>query len=1364
MRGELYQIVLIALGAAAAVLFGLFLFRELNPEYKIYQNDYAALENFRSTYMGESPPTPPKGIQQIVLKKKDKGPETIDRCISCHVALKFEHFSPTKIAYDINGNMRMDADGFPVQVPNEHYVWSKLDEAIAELSNMQTNDRLAQEGKMDEVKERLELAEQYASYKTAKVGKHSYDVTKVLRMHPLIGRETRPFDLHPLEEYGCTSCHNGNGKGLTTEKAHGPVFDGQYEVEFMGPVPQFLEKDENNDPAFSKIFNSKPGHALLFQTTPILIGSLMEAKCIECHKTGVGTLDNLYSIANHTASSRRLKSDAVMVAYQNEIKALQSLLDLKISIQNNGFPKTLEKLEREKNNPKLASDEKLAFKEQAAFLRKNQASQNEVDAIIGERIDEMVGSQALVTQLLGLEPLSQAKIEAFIKKNKDDPGARGTLFRKAYTANLEEALIHHVKNTEQAFHDAVNNQDSVNAMKNDIDLLTHTFQTGKQLYISQACYACHRIAGFARGGVGPDLTAEGHKYPWFIKESIVWPQADLKTSQMPNFRLDHVELEALMTFLLAQTGDTKTDAETQHKISLQKWEDGKKMSWEKPISPAKMHDINYAMEVFATEGCAACHRLKGFKSDTGFTVEKDTANLPFETLYGEKQWFSKLFPEEVAGTQIVEAIENNREEIDRRIAAGVRKDSILEKIESRHPDAIESLYSNFRFASRAKNHTYEQLANSESDPVKKAKILNDLKAWKERVRHVLMIYVQEYGLGRLIGPSPNWSGIYRSNEWLMEHFRSPSSLVARSIMPVLPFDISKFYALTNMLNVLAIRNRDEVRQIWEHKGFNPHQAYDFFCAQCHGEYQQGDGPVAAWIYPIPKNLRNADFLRNLSKENVYESIIHGVKGTPMPGWGEVAPGKPAVGGIPVISKSEAAQIVDWLFSFLPGGTVIRSTNDVPKWKYSPEDIVDEMEREGGKLNAGKQRPKSMQDRNNETAPPALTALPTGEGLYAALQPIVFKGQANTPDNSLEADEEVSTRVSDIFDIAPNLTKTGEKYSYYIKKKYYTPEHLSKGRAFFELNCAICHGREADGSGNRAASMNDAKPRMLTNLDWLDTRDDLRLLRSIKYGVKGTSMTAWGDQTSSQQRLQLVMYIRSLSQEAKLRDQLFKALYKAYSEAELKVENARIKDASALVEAEQSLKEIKRLQNVLYEQVKIGATHPDEAVKAYQEHLTLLEKLNTLQQNDGILQKLIQEIRNEKRALQELGLAMIAQATQNIDIGTFYELLHKGSELYTFEEERLALKKISEAEIQKSQQQIIGDIDASISELAKEIEILRGKIRSPEADQEIKDIFINMELLVKLKNNTISMLEEAKRSRERQTKLVEDFNEKGRIVE
>lgn len=855
--GTTYQWVLIILGALATLLFGVFFYRELFPEYRIYQNDYIALEQFRSTYTHEPPPPFKEGVKQIVIEREDKGPAVVDRCVSCHVALQVEVFSPTRIEKDLNGNIVYDAFGIPLKEENPDYIWKKLDVAILEHPEL-------------------------ASLKTANVRGHTYDVSKVLAMHPLMGRETRPFEYHPIEQYGCTSCHGGNGNGIVTDRAHGPVFDGEYEEEYLGYVPEFLEKDAENDPPFSRVFNAKPGHRLLFQTNPIYVGALIQAKCIQCHKS---SQDQLLSAASSAA----------------------------------------------------------------------------------------------------------------------------------------------------------------------IDLLTKDYQRGQALFLSQGCYACHRIAGRSRGGVGPELSRSGDGYPWFIKESIVWPQADLKTSTMPNFRLDHEELEALMTYLLGQTSKNKTMSDTEKTISLSAWEAGRKLPWELPVSEEKMKDLNYGMTVFAVEGCASCHRLKGYSSNTGFKIEKEKPS--FDALQQEKKWFEALFPESIVGSQIVSTIEKHQQEIDARIVDHVREGALLESIEEKHPGSILALYSNFKYALRAKNHEGGVHAAS----------------WKERVQRVLKMYIQAYGLGRLICPKPNWAGIYRSDQWLMEHFKNPTSHVPFSIMPVFPFDDTKFYALTYTLDQLAKKNGAIERELIQKEGFDPAYAYKTYCSQCHGMNRQGDGPVAEWIYPIPKNLLSAEFLRQLTKEQAIASIKHGVKGTPMPPWGEVGEGKE---GSPILTEEEIKQLVDWLYSTLPLQSVLPSEQESPKWNYQIQDVMKELKDEG--------------------------------------------------------------------DLKSSVFDHG-----YIKKEYYTPENIQEGQYLFIQNCAPCHGREGDGAGLRAEAMSEAKPRMLTNLDWISSRDDLRLLRSIKYGIPGTAMTPWGDLTSAKQRLQLVMFIRSLSKEALLRRKLTDALYQAF---------------------------------------------------------------------------------------------------------------------------------------------------------------------------------------------------------------------------
>jgi len=136
------------------------------PEYRIYQNDYMALEAFRATYSGEPPPVFSPGVKQIVFEREDKGPARIDRCISCHVALQLPHFSPTQIAHDVNGHIVRAADGTPVQEPNENYIWKKLDQKIAALTDDKVNAQLKSEGEASKVKARLHEAAELEQLKS----------------------------------------------------------------------------------------------------------------------------------------------------------------------------------------------------------------------------------------------------------------------------------------------------------------------------------------------------------------------------------------------------------------------------------------------------------------------------------------------------------------------------------------------------------------------------------------------------------------------------------------------------------------------------------------------------------------------------------------------------------------------------------------------------------------------------------------------------------------------------------------------------------------------------------------------------------------------------------------------------------------------------------------------------------------------------------------------------------------------------------------------------------------------------------------------------------------------------------------------
>lgn len=1405
MRGDFFQKLLIFSGFLVTSLFGVFFYREMFPEYRIYQKDYVALEEFHSTYTHQAPPPFQFGIKQIVLEKEDKGPAIIDRCTSCHVALQIPYFSPTKIAYDVNGNMMRTIEGKPLLIKNEEYIWHKLDQKILELRDKAVIENLESQGLTSEVKKRLKTAEEYESLKVAHVGDHVYDVTKALKMHPLIGTETRPFEFHPIEDYGCTSCHSGNGRGLVTDKAHGPVFDGQYDIESTGHDRSLIDSDKENDPPFAHVFNHKPGEHLLFQTDPILVGALIEAKCIQCHQTSDQQIKDAVTVASDLVQQRQDNLKRIQNAFEEEKQHLISLLKIEKFIRTIGYEETIKKLKKDQNDYALSALELEYISSQLKYLEENSLSvHGKTDPqLVLKKVDqdliELIGNETAVEILkMEFDQLGENAIDRFLESEQESLFENGSLYNKKSAYLRQKEAFEQASQVTQSLDNAKQSSMNGKVLRSELDELTSHYHKGEELYISQACYACHRIAGFSRGGIGPELTLAGHLYPWYLKKKIIWPQGELPTSTMPTMRLDHQEVENIMTFLLAQRNDGKAVAEAAHRANIQAWEAGRKQDWEKSISPVQIYDLKDSMTAFATEGCAACHRLQGFESDIGFKIEKATSN--FDEIYEQQQWFKKIFPEvvhisrydeELSGSMLVSKIEEYSSEIDEKIVSDVRKNSFLEELSQKHPDLIESFYSSFRYAMRAKDHEYSSLVQSENDPKKQLTIKKEWDAWKDRVHRVLMMYIQTYGFGRLIGPHLNWTGIYRTDEWLMEHFKNPSGHVPRSIMPVFPFDESKFYALTNLLDVLAIQNRNQTRNIWKNKGFNPAEAYEIHCAQCHGVSMYGNGVISEWIYPIPKNLRQAEFLRNLTREKIAYSITHGVKGTPMAPWGEVAEDKPQaiadkIHHIPVLTKPEIDYLVDWLFASLAGGEVIKQDTVVPKWNYSPQDVLNELQKERGKLlpsTEEKENQKLQQtdpknrhlQENGETNPiqfvsPEVsgpTKSPVGKSIsqsyqkdpiyYVSLNPIIYtnpkveSASMTTKSNSIE-------EINDIFDVVDKPTESDSK-SYYIKRKYYTSDNIEEGRKFFLINCAYCHGNEGDGSGIRSGVMAGAKPRMLTNLDWIHSKDDLRLIRSIKYGVPGTSMTPWGDFTSSLQRLQLVMFIRSLTEEKNRRDELNQTLYQTFDIPKITVNEARIDHLKQFEVLRNELNELRMQQKKLDREILSGELSPEKTdLNFYLKSFEIEKNMEKLTSYDALFVEINELIKKKRDIYFNYGVSLISKNVSDEILKNYLKIIQFNELSLEFNKKGLRVSSKDPAkEIRIYRDKIVNEFELQISELEKNRAIIEGKIRSAKQQEELQENSTLITNLNKLKNKLINDTEEAIRLSEKKREIFQKLS-------
>ncbi len=1328
-----YQIALIVLALITAAMLSVFVYREVFPQYKEFQSIYVELEEFRESYTGDSAPDFSKGVKQIVIPQAEHGPELINRCVSCHVALKFEHFSPTKIAHDVNGNIIFDDRGRPVQVENEEYIWAKLEDKIASLRDEETNTILKQEGKESEVAKRLDEATKLEALTHGVFDDISVKLDKVLQMHPLMGRETRPFELHPSEEYACTVCHSGNGRGLTLKTAHGPIYDKLYHAEDMGHETVFLEIDDKNDPSFSKVFNHKPGHELLFQTKPVFVGSLMQATCVQCHQDAKSELQGIIEVADAVAEKKQHQTAMVDKGFHYEESAVISLIGMKNSLNAIGYQGSVDLLTNELSNP-LYTDEQLD--QSASLLRFLQREETKEKALakIQEELFSAIGSDDLLAELeekIASSAMATSKIVSlFVKRQLDSKKALGTLFTKARVKSLADKAQQRLSIAKAPISVLKDDPLFVDQFHSDADLMMLDYQRGKELFFSNACYACHTIDLLSRGSVGPDLTTIGLKYPWYVKEAIVWPQSNLKTSTMPNFKMDHEELADVMTFLMAQRDGDKVKSSVQKTVVLKEWLAGKKLPWEQAIPPTQMTDVNAAMKTFAVEGCAACHRLKGFEGSTGFSSEKGRPGN--KKLSEDKKWFYELFPENILGSDIVTKLDEHAEEIDARIQSDVKKEGVLNEIEEKHPNTIEGFYTNFKFAERAKNALYSKLLGEDSASAEKM-----LSTWKNRVERVRQIFIQEYGLGREIGPRLNWAGIYRDNEWLYGHFKSPGAYAAKSIMPVMPFDDSKLFSLMNMLQVLGEKNRDDLRVYWDETGFDPQQAYQIYCSSCHGTYRHGDGPVAEWIYPIPKNLRSGTFLRNLTKERVVNSITYGVQGTPMPPWGSAADNFGHTKQSPVLRSSEIEQLADWIFSQLPGARIIKSDTDVPKWHYDPSDVLREMEEEGNFL----------EENPNDKQVSALN--------IASLELPTFLSAG------LSLGKSKDLKVKDFFRVEESKEVDVDKKRYYIKEAFYTPENIAEGEKVFLLNCAQCHGKEAAGNGNRSETMTESKPRMLTNLPWLRTRDDLRLLRSIKFGVPGTAMTPWGDKIDVVQRMQAVIFIRSLVREKSQHSDLNTALYRAFSTREEVIDGFRVMEYANLEKAQVKYAEARDKHAALYTKFQNRKEPIKDVSDAYKKELRLLKSMQKQESVDDIVQRLLLEQKRERSFYEKVGLTIITQKLKSQVLKKYLKLITLEEGVYRITNGTLLRRDTGRSDKRKKYEKAVLESIASLIEvLEDEIKKAQGQLRSAKRTDKLEALNTRLLSLKDLQGKVMLNMEQAEQSRAKQK---ESYYRLGRML-
>ena len=89
----------------------------------------------------------------------------------------------------------------------------------------------------------------------------------------------------------------------------------------------------------------------------------------------------------------------------------------------------------------------------------------------------------------------------------------------------------------------------------------------------------------------------------------------------------------------------------------------------------------------------------------------------------------------------------------------------------------------------------------------------------------------------------------------------------------------------------------------------------------------------------------------------------------------------------------------------------------------------------------------------------------------------------------------------------------------------TPPALPSPDAAYRALCARCHGEKGDGLGIIAQHL-DPAPRDFTKDAFMNSKPEARLLASVRQGVAGTSMPAWGKVLDESQARNLLGYIQA----------------------------------------------------------------------------------------------------------------------------------------------------------------------------------------------------------------------------------------------
>jgi mono/diheme cytochrome c family protein len=399
------------------------------------------------------------------------------------------------------------------------------------------------------------------------------------------------------------------------------------------------------------------------------------------------------------------------------------------------------------------------------------------------------------------------------------------------------------------------------------------YEKGRTLFLEKACWGCHTIAGISSTSQAPELTDAGGKYNYdYLVESIENPKANDDNSKMPKFDWVHDEetVAALATYLKGQQKDRlRSDQSTP-------------IGYVKPAAKtAKITTSSIAVGrslfagapvdgVPAKGGCINCH---GFRNNDGA--------LAGGTVGPELTYTVRTRGVEYVGDHIRNARSHVADSIMPifKDYSDVEIESIVQflgTLDYKPKSGVSGhdLYDTFCVSCHGKDLDGRGFVSPMLDPLPRDFSKHQfVSSYESRFKESIRDGVKGTAM-------PTWKEVLSDAEIdkLIAFIKSKTLL-----------DEKPFTRMSVQLPELGTPERLDYKE----KGTllvagNPEKGKEAFqknCTSCHGKLANGKGPNAYLLeHPLPRNLLNKEFINqaSVSDERLYQSILLGVAGTPMP--------------------------------------------------------------------------------------------------------------------------------------------------------------------------------------------------------------------------------------------------------------------------------------------------------------------------------------------------------------------------------------------------------------------------------------------------------------------------------------------------